>query len=52
MASAIQDAARLDPETCRAVGRDRFSLERMIEGYLSVYRRLAGRARDPLEGAA
>ncbi|HEV2557559.1 MAG TPA: glycosyltransferase family 4 protein [Microvirga sp.] len=52
MASAIRDAARLDPETCRAVGRDRFSLERMVEGYLSVYRRLAGRARDPLEGAA
>ena len=45
MAEAIRRAPALDPETCRRVARERFSLERMIEGYFAVYERLAtGRA--------
>jgi hypothetical protein len=41
MAEAIDAAGGLSPETCRAVARARFSLERMIAGYFSVYERLA-----------
>jgi glycosyltransferase involved in cell wall biosynthesis len=48
MAEAIRACDRLDRERCRAVARQRFSLERMIEAYFAVYRRLAG----PAEQAA
>jgi glycosyltransferase involved in cell wall biosynthesis len=41
MAEAIRDATRLNPETCRAVARNRFSLERMTARYLDLYTRLA-----------
>lgn len=43
MAEAIQAAARLDPEACREVARRRFSADAMVQGYLALYRRLAGR---------
>lgn len=43
MAEAIEAAGGLDPETCRAEARTRFSLERMIAGYFGVYERLAAR---------
>ena len=29
----------IPPARCRAFGEERFSLQRMVEGYLSVYRR-------------
>lgn len=45
MADAIEACARLDPERCRAVARERFSLQRMIERYFDVYRQLARDAR-------
>jgi glycosyltransferase involved in cell wall biosynthesis len=48
MAEAIHAAAAIEPEVCRAAARERFSFERTVERYLSLYRRLAGR--DPLEG--
>ncbi len=52
MAEAIEAAGTLDPETCRRVARERFSLDRMIERYFEVYRRLAKpRVRAPLAGA-
>jgi glycosyltransferase involved in cell wall biosynthesis len=41
MARAIHDAAKLDPDVCRATARERFSSERMIGQYLSLYERLA-----------
>ncbi|HEX8666556.1 MAG TPA: glycosyltransferase family 4 protein [Beijerinckiaceae bacterium] len=45
MAEAIRRAPKLDPEECRSIARERFSLERMIERYFAVYHQLAaGRA--------
>ncbi|CDX22616.1 Glycosyl transferase group 1 [Mesorhizobium sp. ORS 3324] len=41
MAIAIDASADLDNETCRAEARRRFSLERMISGYMDVYSALA-----------
>jgi len=41
MARAIHDAAGLDPAVCRAAARERFSADRMIRQYLSLYERLA-----------
>ena len=46
MAQAMTDSARLDPERCRSVARERFSLERMAERYFARYERLAA-ARSP-----
>jgi glycosyltransferase involved in cell wall biosynthesis len=44
MAAAIARAGEIDPETCRATARRRFSVERMAGAYLALYERLAGRA--------
>ncbi|KGM33695.1 glycosyltransferase [Inquilinus limosus] len=44
MAEAIRAAAGLDPAECRAEAVRRFSLDRMVQGYLSVYRQLAATA--------
>lgn len=54
MAQAIAKAATIDPDECRRVARERFSLERMVAGYLAAYERLAGREAPGgmLEGAA
>jgi glycosyltransferase involved in cell wall biosynthesis len=53
MAKAIDNSGGLDPETCRAEARRRFSLERMVTSYLEVYEALAKRgARRPLLGTA
>ena len=41
MAEAIHAAAHLDPETCRAVARERFSAARMTARYLERYAQLA-----------
>lgn len=41
MAEAIRAVGRLDPETCRAVARERFSQERMTARYLERYAQLA-----------
>lgn len=41
MADAIEAAAALDGERCRAIARRRFSLEKMVEGYFAYYRELA-----------
>jgi glycosyltransferase involved in cell wall biosynthesis len=41
MAEAIRAAADLDPAECRAEAVRRFSLDRMVQRYLSVYHRLA-----------
>jgi glycosyltransferase involved in cell wall biosynthesis len=45
MANAIRRAPSLDPEACRRVARERFSLERMAGRYFEVYRDLVTRAR-------
>jgi CelD/BcsL family acetyltransferase involved in cellulose biosynthesis/glycosyltransferase involved in cell wall biosynthesis len=47
MAAAIAMADRIDPDACRAVARDRFGLQRMIDQYFAVYRQLA--SVDPSE---
>ena len=44
MAEAIVQSRSLDPEECRAVARARFPLERMVDGYFALYRRIAGAA--------
>ena len=50
MAAAIHAAAAIDPGTCRAAARQRFSLARTIERYFALYRELAARGRvDPGE---
>jgi hypothetical protein len=41
MARAIHESAQLDHAVCRAAARERFSAERMIGQYLSLYQRLA-----------
>jgi len=41
MAAAIGEVGRIDPHTCRARARERFSLERMTRAYLERYRELA-----------
>jgi glycosyltransferase involved in cell wall biosynthesis len=42
MAEAIPATRELDPEVCRAVARERFSLERMTQAYLGLYSDLIG----------
>jgi glycosyltransferase involved in cell wall biosynthesis len=41
MADAIRAVDAIDPEHCRGVARQRFSVERMIAGYFGYYRKLA-----------
>ena len=40
MADAIGRVGALDRERCRAVARERFSLDRMVEGYVALYREM------------
>jgi hypothetical protein len=42
MADAITMADRIEPETCRAVAHERFSIRRMVDRYFDIYRRIAG----------
>lgn len=42
MAAAIARTGEIDPETCRAVARARFSQARMTRAYLELYARLIG----------
>lgn len=41
MADAIAACDAIDPEVCRAVARQRFSLDRMVGRYLDAYQQLA-----------
>jgi glycosyltransferase involved in cell wall biosynthesis len=41
MADAIRAADSIDRERCREIARQRFTLERMVEGYFRYYRDLA-----------
>jgi glycosyltransferase involved in cell wall biosynthesis len=52
MACAIPLVVGLDPETCRAAARERFSLDAMTAAYLDLYQRLASEGRSPLAGVA
>ncbi|HEX6013223.1 MAG TPA: glycosyltransferase family 4 protein [Geminicoccaceae bacterium] len=45
MAEAIGASGALDPKTCRAVARERFSAARMADRYLALYGDLARRCR-------
>jgi glycosyltransferase involved in cell wall biosynthesis len=40
MAQAIEACADINPEDCRAVARERFSLDRMVSQYIALYERL------------
>jgi glycosyltransferase involved in cell wall biosynthesis len=42
LAEGIRRAEEIDPETCRAVARERFGAERMVARYLARYAELAG----------
>jgi len=50
MAEAMLAASSIDREICRAEARRRFSLDRMIDGYMIAYRSLAG-LRQPVSKA-
>jgi glycosyltransferase involved in cell wall biosynthesis len=54
MGAAIHRTHELSPADCYAAARDRFPLDRMIEGYLSAYRTILARAgnRHAKAGAA
>lgn len=52
MAEAIAAVDRIDPEDCRAVARERFSLERMTARYFELYEQLAGRPKERLAASA
>ncbi len=45
MAEAIHASDGIDRGRCRDIARQRFSLERMVEGYFGYYRKLAATAR-------
>ena len=42
MAEAIRRVEEIDPQECRRVVRERFSLARMLQQYLAVYRMCSG----------
>ena len=44
MAEAIHASGGIDHDGCREIARQRFSLERMVEGYFGYYRKLAATA--------
>jgi glycosyltransferase involved in cell wall biosynthesis len=52
MAGAIRCVGRIDPETCRAEARARFSADRMVARYLALYAERAGRPADRLRTAS
>ncbi len=53
VAAAIDAVGRLDRVACRESVADRFSIERMVRGYLDIYRRAIDgrRAAEPLSAA-
>ncbi len=44
MAAAIGRLDEIHPDACRRAARERFTLTRMVDGYLALYARIAGRA--------
>ncbi|MCL4767267.1 MAG: glycosyltransferase [Hyphomicrobiaceae bacterium] len=44
LAAAMQAVSSIDPEACRAAARARFSLDRMVEGYVGLYREMIRRS--------
>jgi len=52
MAEAIGWADEIDPDTCRAAARDRFSRQTMVERYFAAYRELAALGRPRLRSAS
>ena len=46
MASAIKRTGEIDPETCRATARERFSLERMTGRYIALYEQIVAAKRN------
>jgi glycosyltransferase involved in cell wall biosynthesis len=49
MAEAIYASGSIDRSRCREVAQRRFSLERMVEGYLRYYRKLAAEPQCAVE---
>jgi glycosyltransferase involved in cell wall biosynthesis len=52
LVAAIRKVDALDPQACRDVARERFSLDRMIERYFELYRRLVGESGRPAQDSA
>ena len=46
MAAAIHASDSIDHDRCREIARQRFSLQRMVEGYFGYYRKLAATAQS------
>lgn len=44
MAAAMQAATEIHPADCRAVARERFSLQHMVDGYVDLYRTIIQRS--------
>lgn len=44
MADAMRNASGIDPGACRAAARQRFSLDRMVDGYVALYREVLQRS--------
>jgi len=51
LVALLAQAARLDRRAVRASARHRFSVERMVDDYLNLYRRILGQAPDPGEAS-
>jgi glycosyltransferase involved in cell wall biosynthesis len=49
MAQAIRRANNIDPDTCRRVARERFSIEQTMRAYLDTYHQLAREFSPALE---
>jgi glycosyltransferase involved in cell wall biosynthesis len=52
MVAAIAEVGRIDRRYCRESVRQRFSIDRMVEGYLDVYEAVATRGRPALTAVA
>ena len=48
MAAALLTTSALDRDACRKIARERFSLERMIDGYIQLYREVLRRSASQL----
>jgi len=51
MAAAMQASSAIDPEACRITACARFSLDRMVEGYVGLYQEVIRRTSVIAEAA-
>ena len=49
MAAAIARSSEIDPAVCRAVAREHFSLDRMVDNYLALYTKVLNERCNPAQ---